>query len=154
MFQQASPASTRRSCQTLERMSPATHLGRRVLLSLGAFLVLTISGSVLVGLECFPAVSHIPASPGCNIGLFSPLFAAVISGLVFGHRVPVAMSPFAAIVSVVGLSTLFLTGHLHYWVGQDIAAALQLAGIYCLIPSAGASAVSATIYSWRGAYAL
>ncbi len=125
-----------------------------MLLSLGAFLVLVVVGSVLVGLLCFPAFSHAPASLGCSIGLFSPLIAAVISGFIFGRRIAVAMSPFAAIVPIVGLGILFLTGHLRYWYGQDIAAALQLAVIYCIFPSVVASIVSATIYWRRGKNAL
>lgn len=135
-------------------MSSINRLGRHVLLSLGAFLVLVIAGSVSVGTMCFPASSHIPASLGCNIGVFSPVIAAVVAGLILGRRVSIVMSPVAILVPIVGLGLLFSTGHLRYWFGQDISAALQLAAIYCLLPCVVAAAISATVFPKRDANVL
>lgn len=135
-------------------MSSINRLGRHMLLSLGAFLVLVIAGSVSVGAMCFPASSHVSANFGCNVGLFSPVIGAVIAGLVLGRRVSIAMSPVAILVPIVGLGLLFSTEHLRYWFGQDITAALQLAAIYCLLPCAIAAAISATVFPKRDANAL
>jgi len=135
-------------------MAVVTQISHHVLVPLGAFLALTVAGSVSLGFTCFPASSHVPASLACNISLFSPAIAAVVAGLLFGRSVAPLMSPFAAFAPIVGLGILFLTGHLRYWYGQDIAAALSLAAIYCLLPSVVASAVSAIVVSRRGANAL
>ena len=103
-----------------------------MLLSLGAFLVLVIAGSVSVGAMCFPASLHVSANLGCNVGFFSPVIGAVIAGLVFGRRVSVAMSPVSVLAPIVGLGLLFSTGNLRYWFGQDITAALQLPSVEVL----------------------
>lgn len=138
----------------LERTVVVTQLSCRMLVPLIAFLALTVAGSVSLGFTCFPASSHVPASLACDISLHSPAIAAVVAGLLFGRKVALLMSPFAAFVPVVGLGILFLTGHLYYWLGQDVTAALPLAAIYCLFPSMVASAFSAIIFSRRGANAL
>jgi hypothetical protein len=64
------------------------------------------------------------------------------------------MSPVSVLVPIIGLGLLFSTGHLRYWFGQDIAAALQLAAIYCLLPCAITAAISATVFPKRDASAL
>jgi drug/metabolite transporter (DMT)-like permease len=135
-------------------MGIVTELSRRMLAPLGTFLVLTVAGSVSLGFTCFPASSHLPASLACNISLVSPAIAAVVAGLLFGRKVTPLLSPFAALAPVIGLGILFLMGHLHYWFGQDIAAALSLTASYCLLPSVVASFVSAVVFSRQGANAL
>jgi hypothetical protein len=139
---------------SLERMSqPALHV-RRIFLALGVFVVIVLAGSLAVGEMCFPAQSHVPASPWCNLGLFSPAFASVVSGVVFGWRQRIHVSILGVLVPIFGLGLLFLSGHLHYWFGQALGPALQHAIVYCLLPSAIASIASAILFSRRGANAL
>ena len=142
------------STASLERMAIVTQLSRRMLVSVGAFIALTVAGSVLLGFICFPAQSHVPTSVACDISLFSPTIAAVVAGLLFGRKVALVVSPLAAFAPAVGLGVLFLTGHVRYWYGHDISAALLLAATYCLLPSVVASAASAIVFSRPGDSAL
>lgn len=130
-------------------MFVVTHTNRRMLVSLIAFILLTFAGSLLLGFTCFPSSSHSPVSLWCNISFYSPAIAAVVAGIHFGRKVAVATSPLAAFAPIIGLSILYLSGHIRYWYGQDIGAALSRAAIYCIIPSIAASAVSAFVFSRR-----
>lgn len=135
-------------------MAIVAQLSRRMLVSVGAFVALTVAGAVLLGFTCFPAQSHVPASIACNISLFSPAIAAVVAGLLFGRKVALVVSPLAAFAPAVGLGVLLLTGHFRCWYGNDIPAALLLAATYCLLPSVIASAASTIIFLRRGNNAL
>ena len=125
----------------------------RAILSLATFLAVVFAGSVLIGEHCFPAIAHVPASLLCDLGLYSPPIAAVVAGFIFGWRASVSMSFLAVLVPVLGLAILAAHGALQYWVGHDIAVALQLAVIYCLLPAAVASAASTVASSRVAAYA-
>lgn len=135
-------------------MSKATFHAHRIFLALGLFVVIVLAGSLVVGEMCFPAQSHVPASPWCNLGLFSPAFASVVSGLIFGWRQRIQVSILGVLVPIFSLGLLFLSGHLHHWFGQALGPSLQLAVVYCLLPSAIASIASASLFSRRGANAL
>ncbi|RTL58172.1 MAG: hypothetical protein EKK46_00275 [Rhodocyclaceae bacterium] len=117
-------------------------------------MIIVIVGSVAVSQLCFPAQSHGPVNPWCDLALLSPLLAGVAAGLLFGWKLPFASSPLAFLVPLAGLGLLFLSGHLRYWYGQDIGAAAHLVAIYCLLPTAIASAISAITSARWGANAL
>jgi hypothetical protein len=126
-------------------MSSMANSARSVLLSLGAFLLIVMVGSISLGELCYPADSHVAASLACNLSLFSPLVAAIVAGFVIGWRCRFVVSLLAFFVPTVGVAFLALTGHLQYWYGKDVLAALRLAATYCLTPAVLASVLSSAI---------